>query len=272
MKDKIALAGVRIARENCVVGVNPLSQAAEKGLLKRLILSDGEARKELTELAGALPFSRIRYVDKREFDDARICDGHQYCAGEISSLPNPDLADVVPEGGPALVVLLDGITDPRNAGAIVRTAAAVGANAVVMPSHRSVRPGPVFYKASAGLAFTIPVCRGLNLSQSLSRLTDLDFWSVAAVGDPRNADQALTFRFPKRTALVFGSEGKGIREKLLEKCDHHVYIPMAEGVESLNVSVAAGILMYLWAMSLDSLPWINDSIPADSALNNKSKR
>lgn len=255
--EPVYIGGQKVKRENLVAGVNPVLLAEKAGFLKKLFIADDERRTELTSLASV--FKNSFKVARDDFERCLDFGGHQNCAGEIFPLPNPNIEDTIPKAEPALVILLDGITDQRNAGAIVRTAAAVGACAVVLPSHGSVRPGPVFYKASAGTAFQIPLCRGLNLSQSLDVLGKHDFWSVAATGIEAADDAQYSlpvslagFEFPKRCALVLGSEGKGIREKLEGKCDFRVSIPMAEDVESLNVSVAAGVIAYAWRFSVES--------------------
>jgi len=245
----VFIAGWRLAREETIAGVRPVQIAFEMGLIKRLVVPRDERRSELLHIIESAPSDCVRRAERWDFDDADACDGHQHCIGEIAPLPNPSLSEVVPESDASIVILLDGITDPRNAGAIARSAAAVGARAIALPSHNSARLGPAFYKASAGMALKLPLCRGGNLSQALDELARLDFWSVAASAVYEGAADALTFEFPKRCALVLGGEGQGIREKLEKKCDYRVFIPMNEGVESLNVSVAAGILAYLWRVS-----------------------
>ena len=241
----VMLSGRSIPWHRLVVGVNPLVLAWKARLLEKLYFSPGEDRPELADLAKKMHGAAVISVSRDEFEKAGLPDGHQNCAGIVAELPNPDVTDVVPGSGPSLVVLLAGITDPHNAGAIIRTAAAAGASAVVLPSHRTVEPGPVLYKASAGYAFRIPVCRGRNLGQVMAELAKADFWSVgSSCGD--GASNLRGFKFPERTILVLGSEGKGVPEKLLEKCDYKVKIPMAEDVESLNVSAAAAVLSYAW--------------------------
>jgi 23S rRNA (guanosine2251-2'-O)-methyltransferase len=255
--DRIYIANWRFHKTETVAGVNPVLLAGERGLIKRLVISKDERRSEIIELAERYPVESVRQVHRLEFDDAEICDGHQNVVCEIKSLPNPDISEVVPQAGRALVILLDGVSDPRNAGAIVRTATAVGVSAVVLPKHTGAGLGPAFYKTSAGMALIQPICRDVNLSQTLDKLVAEGFWSVAATSrttssstkEIQNIFDATEFAFPERCALVLGGEGEGIKEKLTEKCDYRVYLPMAESVESLNVSVASGVLMYLWRMN-----------------------
>jgi 23S rRNA (guanosine2251-2'-O)-methyltransferase len=248
----VYIAGWRFERECAVAGVRPVLVAAERGILKRLVVPKDERRRELLQIVESLPPNCIRYSERRDFDAADTCDGHQHCIGEIEPLSNPSLAEVVPATGASLVILLDGVTDPRNAGAIARSAAAVGAHAILLPAHNAAPLGATFYKASAGMVLTLPICRGGNLSQALDELARFGYWSVAASVKGAGASDALTFQFPERCALVLGSEGEGIREKLEKKCDYRAFIPMSENVESLNVSVAAGILAYLWRISVSS--------------------
>ncbi|MEP0815189.1 MAG: 23S rRNA (guanosine(2251)-2'-O)-methyltransferase RlmB [bacterium] len=249
----ISVAGLKIPWERLVVGVHPLELAADAGLLEFAVAAGDDKRAEIARLFDTSGV-KTRRIERAELDNLELPDGHQNVFGAIRELPNQDPVEAVPESGRALVVLLDGITDPRNAGAIVRSAAAVGASAVVLPSHRSAQPGPVFYKASAGLAFKIPICRGRNLSQVLDELARRGFWSVAAAAC-KDSSSGRKFKFPERCALVLGGEDKGIRQKLAGHCDHSVSIPMVSGIESLNVAVAAGILAYKWAQDNGVFEW-----------------
>ena len=147
--------------------------------------------------------------------------------------------------GSSLALLLDGITDPQNVGAILRTSVAVGASAVVLPKRRGATLTPGVHRASAGFSFVAPVVEPKNLARAIEDLKKAGFWIVAA--DAEGDTQAATrFDWPERTALVLGSEGQGISRLLLDRSDFRVSLPMDGQVESLNVSVAAGVLMYLW--------------------------
>ena len=142
------------------------------------------------------------------------------------------------------ILLLDEIEDPRNVGAILRSAAAAGIEAVLVPKHRQAPISATVFKTSAGTAGTIPIVRVGNLNQSIMKLKDAGFWiaGLAMEGEQKlwdlEVDRALAF--------VIGNEGNGIRQKTLEHCDYTFSIPMQNGVESLNASVSAALVCYEW--------------------------
>jgi 23S rRNA (guanosine2251-2'-O)-methyltransferase len=141
-----------------------------------------------------------------------------------------------------LVLVLDGVTDPHNLGACLRTAEAAGADAVVIPKDRSATVDGVVRKVAAGAAEFIPVAAVTNLARVLGRLKELGLWVVGTGGDAAQTLYAADLRRP--LALVLGAEGDGMRRLTRERCDFVVRIPMAGHVESLNVSVAAGVALF----------------------------
>jgi len=167
---------------------------------------------------------------------------HQGAAMLVEPLPNPALDKIVAAGtGP--VVLLDQVTDPRNVGAILRSAAAFGAVAVVLQSRHAPPETGAMARAASGALDIVPVIREVNLSRTIQSLQRLGFWVVGLAGDaPRSmAEAGLAAR---RIALVLGAEDAGLRRLQRETCDELVRLPMAEGVESLNVSAAAAVALY----------------------------
>lgn len=142
------------------------------------------------------------------------------------------------------VLLLNEIEDPGNLGAILRTAAAAGIEAVLVPKHRQAPVSPAVYKASAGTAGRIPVVRVGNLNQAILKLKDEEFW-IAGL-DMEGNQQLKELEVDRPLAFVIGNEGRGIREKTLEHCDYKFKIPMQNDVESLNASVSAGLVCYEW--------------------------
>lgn len=142
------------------------------------------------------------------------------------------------------VLLLDEIEDPGNFGAILRTAAAAGISAVLVPKHRQAPVNATVYKTSAGTAGRIPIVRAGNLNQAIMKLKDEGFWIG---GLDMSGDQSLwDLEVDRPLAFVVGSEGDGISQKTLEHCDYKFSIPMENRVESLNVSVSAALLCYEW--------------------------
>lgn len=142
------------------------------------------------------------------------------------------------------ILLLDEIEDPHNFGAILRTAAASGMDAVIVPKHRQAPVSAAAYKTSAGTAGRIPIVRAVNLNQAILKLKDNKFWIA---GLDMHGDSLLweqTFDVPM--AFVIGNEGRGMRQKTGEHCDFLLSIPMYNGVESLNASVSAALVCYEW--------------------------
>lgn len=151
-----------------------------------------------------------------------------------------DVLDALEE--PAFLLVLDGVTDPRNLGACLRVADAVGAHAVVAPKDRAAGLTDVALKTASGAGETVPYCMVTNLARTLRELKERDIW---VMGTSDQASESLyTANWPKATAWVLGAEGEGMRRLTRETCDQLVSIPMFGSVESLNVSVAAGVCLY----------------------------
>jgi 23S rRNA (guanosine2251-2'-O)-methyltransferase len=142
------------------------------------------------------------------------------------------------------ILLLDEIEDPGNFGAILRTAAAAGMSAVLVPKHRQAPVNAMVYKTSAGTAGRIPIVRVGNLNQAILKLKDAGFWIGGL--DMKGEQFLWKLEVDRPLAFVIGSEGSGIRQKTLEHCDYIFNIPMENNVESLNVSVSAALLCYEW--------------------------
>jgi 23S rRNA (guanosine2251-2'-O)-methyltransferase len=144
--------------------------------------------------------------------------------------------------GPAWILILDGLTDPRNFGALLRTAEAVGLRSVIIPKDRSVGVTPAVIKASAGAVHHLGICRVTNLRRAIADLKDRGFWIVGL--DATAPDSVFDRSFPENLGVVLGSEGSGIRPLILSECDYRVSIPMRGKVASLNVSVAGAIFLF----------------------------
>ncbi len=152
-----------------------------------------------------------------------------------------DLADRVVAGG-TLFLALDGVTDPHNLGACLRSADAAGASAVIVPRDRSASLTPAAAKAASGAAETVPLITVANLARTLRTLREQGMWVVGLAGDTDTVLYQVDLTLP--TVLVMGAEGEGLRRLTRETCDHLAAIPMAGSVSSLNVSVAAGIALF----------------------------
>ena len=155
---------------------------------------------------------------------------------DIASVLNMD------DGGNALFLVLDGVQDPHNLGACLRTADAVGVRAVILPKDRAVGVNETVRKVACGAAENTPVIHVTNLSRALREMQDAGIWVIGTVDESENTiyEEDLT----SSIALVMGSEGQGLRQNTRKHCDKLVNIPMVGVVESLNVSVAAGVCLY----------------------------
>jgi 23S rRNA (guanosine2251-2'-O)-methyltransferase len=160
-----------------------------------------------------------------------------------------DLLDIARDSGrPPLVVAMDGVTDPRNLGAVVRSAAAFDAHGVVVPQRRAVGMTASAWRTSAGAAARLPVARAVNLARTLAAYQDAGLQTVGLAGDG-DIDLPDYDGLADPVALVVGAEGAGLSRLVRERCDVVVRIPISRDTESLNVSVAAGIALYAAAQS-----------------------
>ena len=239
-----------------VHGVGPVREliAARAGKVEVVYVEPGRAQKRgdpVAELAAAARAAGVSVEERPRAELDRLADAgarHQGVIAITGAFAYAGLDDLVAaaarRGEPALVVALDGVTDPHNVGAIVRSAYVQGAHGVIIPEHRAAAVTPVVTKASAGATELLPIAVVTNLARALAELKEAGLWAaaVAAAPDAQPIDR-LDGTGP--LVLVLGAEGHGVRPLVARSCDFHVVIPMAAaGVGSLNVSVAAGIALY----------------------------
>lgn len=204
-----------------------------------------ERLRGLAEDAGV----RFRWVDDAALRKAVGPDAvHQGVAARVSEFEYADADEVLSHSGDALIVVLDEVQDPHNLGAVIRTCAALGAAAVVIPRHRSVGVTAVVRKVAVGAERRVAVCRVVNVVRFLEDARAAGFWSYAAVVEGGEASWSVSFA--RRSVLVLGSEGRGVRPLVRSASDVGVTVPMSSA-ESLNVSVACGVLVYEWARGTD---------------------
>ena len=186
----------------------------------------------------------VRFVGRPELDRMAGNNAHQGVVAVTSSKQYNELDDVVTakRGQYSLLVLLDGIEDPHNLGAILRTADAAGADGVVIPERRAVGVTPVVTKASAGASEHLPIAKVTNIARTVDELKDKNIWVVGL--DERGTQTYDSLDYKMDCAIVLGAEGKGVHDLVRKKCDFVVSIPMLGKVPSLNVSVAAGVMLY----------------------------
>lgn len=171
-------------------------------------------------------------------------DRHQGVVAEVEDLPSVHDIHAVLDAveGPPLVLALDGVTDPHNLGAMLRTADAAGVHLVIAPKDRAVGLNPTVARVASGAAETVPYLMVTNLVRSLGELQDRGLWVMGT--DEAGTDEVYAANWKQPAVLVMGAEGAGMRRLVRETCDQLLQIPMLGAVESLNVSVAAGVCLY----------------------------
>jgi 23S rRNA (guanosine2251-2'-O)-methyltransferase len=187
----------------------------------------------------------VRRVSDEELDRESGGASHQGVVADVSDRKTYELHDLIghaKEAPPALIVVLDGIEDPHNFGAIVRTCDAVGAHGVVRQTRHSAPLTGVTTKASAGATAHVKIADVVNVARALEDLKDAGIWTVGLAGDAPGTYDKIDFLLP--TALVLGAEGTGLRRLVRDRCDLLARIPMLGQVDSLNVSVAAGVVLF----------------------------
>jgi len=229
-----------------VYGINPVLEAlrAQRVTVIRVSPRADERLTEIVRLAGAQGIG-IQRVSVADLDRAANGARHQGVVADLAP-PNArlsveDLVIGARDGAPHIVVL-DGIEDPHNVGAIVRSVDAAGADGIVRQSRHAARLDGAAAKASAGAVAHVKVAEVVNIARALETLKDAGVWTVGLAGDAGRRYSDVDLTLP--TAFVVGAEGVGLRRLVRERCDWLVSIPMAGHVQSLNVSVATGIALF----------------------------
>lgn len=232
-----------------VYGVNPLWETVQDnpGDVLSIHVMSGKARPQIQKILKAAERFSIPVVaaDRFRLNGLAGTENHQGIVGVVRPFAYSDLTELlsdVPGPPPGkLVVALDGITDPQNLGAIIRSAHCFGAAGVIIPQDRSAAVTATVAKTSAGAVRYLPVVMVTNLPRALDFLKERDFWVYGA--DAAVGQDVRTVAFADNVVLVMGSEGRGLRELIRKKCDFFLAIPMIGKIGSLNVSVAAGIIL-----------------------------
>ena len=226
-----------------VYGKIPVLECLRAGRRSAHTLFVQRDAKGLDEIRKAAAKVSVESVSKQDLEKLSQGGLHQGVVLHAGPLPVRSLGDWLAQSPPqdAIVVVLDGVEDPHNFGAIVRSAAAAGAAAVVFAKDRAAPLSPVAVKSAAGGMEHVALVRATNLVRAIEELKQNEFWIAALDGD---ADQTIwDANLTGRIALVIGSEGKGIRRLVLRNCDHHLRIPIQGPITSLNASVSAGIVL-----------------------------
>ncbi len=233
-------------QSNLLVGRNPIREALKAGRdMEKLLVAKGELIGSAREIVA---MAREQKVIVQEVDRAHLdamAPGHQGLIAVVSAYAYKTVDDMLAlakeRGEEPFLVILDGVTDPHNLGAIIRSAECAGAHGVIIPERRAVGLTPAAVKASAGAVEYLPVAREVNLTRTIERLKKEGIWIY---GTAMNGEDYRKVDYSGAKALVIGSEGEGMSRLVSESCDKVVTLPMKGKIESLNASVAAGILLY----------------------------
>src|SRR3954453_4014046 len=225
-------------------GIQPIVEALKAGRpLDRVLVAQGAGgprMQELIDLArrASIP---VRFEPRSALDRLAGSSAHQ---GVVAMGAARQYADLDEARAGELIVVLDGVEDPHNLGAIIRTAHAAGASSIVIPERRAAGVTDVVAKAAAGALEHMPVARVTNINRALEDLKERGFWIYGL--DERGETGYDQVDYGSPAAFVLGGEGKGLHEQVRKHCDMLVRIPMAGKISSLNVSVAAGVVLFEW--------------------------
>lgn len=231
-----------------IFGRNPVYEALRAGRsLNRILIAKGVFGRDIQAITALARTQGVVYqfVDRRQLD-TRAGGAHQGVVALTAERAYAELEDVIAVAwqrpAPPFLVVLDGIQDPHNLGAVIRTADAVGAHGVVIPRRHAAGMTATVAKASAGAVEYVPVARVANLNQVMQALKAQGFWLIGLEVDGTEAFDAVDYTVP--VALVIGGEDRGLRPLVRRGCDHVVRLPIGGHTGSLNAGVAAALLMY----------------------------
>jgi 23S rRNA (guanosine2251-2'-O)-methyltransferase len=225
-------------------GIHPVAEALRaKHSLERLLVAQGAGGPRLQEIIDLARRASIpvRFEPRAALDRLAGTSAHQGVVAMGAAQRYADLDAVAPC---EMLVVLDGVEDPHNLGAIIRTAHAAGAGAVVIPERRAAGVTDVVAKAAAGALEHLPVVRVTNINRALEEIKRRGFWIYGL--DERGTEAYDQVEYASPAAVVLGGEGKGLHEQVRKHCDALVRIPVAGRISSLNVSVAAGVMLFEW--------------------------
>jgi 23S rRNA (guanosine2251-2'-O)-methyltransferase len=227
-----------------IYGINPVLQAIRGGTVREVRVSGrGGGRVQEVLSAAAAAGVAVRRVETGDLDRAARGGVHQGVVADVKDLQRWRVPDLVgAASGVPLIVVLDGIEDPHNVGAILRTVDAAGGDGVIRQARHAAPLGGAAAKASAGAVSHVRVADVVNIARAIDELKEAGVWTVGLAGDSPKRYDHMDLTVP--TAIVLGAEGTGLRRLVRERCDWLVSIPMRGHVKSLNVSVAAGIALF----------------------------
>jgi 23S rRNA (guanosine2251-2'-O)-methyltransferase len=227
-----------------IYGVNPVMEGLRAGRVTRLRVAARSDRRidEILALAAKQGIA-VERVDAAQLDRASKGGVHQGVVADVEDVRDYAIADLLAHPAhPALLVVLDGIEDPHNVGAILRTCDAAGVSGVIRQDRHSAALDGVVGKASAGALAHVRIATVVNIARAIEELKEANVWTIGLAGDAPDRHTDVDWTLP--SAVVLGAEGTGLRRLVRERCDRLVRLPMRGRVDSLNVSVAAGVVLY----------------------------
>ncbi|MBL8240387.1 MAG: 23S rRNA (guanosine(2251)-2'-O)-methyltransferase RlmB [Bryobacterales bacterium] len=228
-----------------IAGIHPILAALKSGQpIDRVSIAKGAGGPRLQEIIDLCRERKVavRFETRDALDRMSRAAVHQGVVAVVAASPYQTIEDVTATA--RMLVILDGVEDPHNLGAIIRTAHAAGADAVVIPDRRAAPVTEVAAKAAAGALAHLPVVKIGNLNQTLERLKKQGFWIYGLDERGEATYDAVVYNEP--AALVVGAEGRGLHDLVAKHCDVLVRIPMGGQIASLNVSVATGVALFDW--------------------------
>ncbi|MEG0229605.1 MAG: 23S rRNA (guanosine(2251)-2'-O)-methyltransferase RlmB, partial [Oscillospiraceae bacterium] len=237
----------RAIKEDIIVGRNPVMEAIKSGReIEHIFISQGEKSGSIISIISLAKEKGllIKECNVQKLNFLTDSKNHQGVAAVLSSTQYYSVDEIVQtaQENKGLIIICDEIEDPHNLGAIIRTADGCGADGVIVPKRRCAPIAATCYKASAGACNHVKIAKVSNLAMTIDKLKNAGYWIYAAEMDSLYWDKAdYTDR---NIALIIGSEGKGVSRLLKEKCDQLVSIPMFGKINSLNASVATGVILY----------------------------
>ncbi len=226
-----------------VYGLHPVEEALKAGRVQMLLVADRESMPVGVLMRARDADIAVCAKQRRTLDKLVGHSRHQGMVAVVGDYPYAELEELLAKSDrAALLLVLDGVQDPQNLGALIRSAHLLGASGVVLPKDRSAQVTTAVVKASAGATEHTRVAQVTNLARALEQLKQAGLWMVGAVAKGGQPPWRLDWRGP--TALVLGAEGKGLRPLTVRGCDFLVEVPTAGEIDSLNVAAAGAILLY----------------------------
>lgn len=239
----------KVFREDLIEGRNGVMEALKSGKsIESIVISKGNVSGSLSAIVAIAKEKKIviKEVDKKKLDAMAQTGNHQGVIAKVTPFKYCEVEDIINEskqrGEEPFILILDEIEDPHNFGAIIRTAEISGVHGIIIPKRRNVGVTPVVYKTSAGAAEHMRIAKVTNINNAIDLLKENGVWVYGA--DMHGENYCFNTDLKGSIAIVIGSEGRGISKLTKAKCDVLVKIPMKGKINSLNASVAGGILMY----------------------------